>query len=267
MLLLSPEIASEKLKASINLLADKLANRKRFRKELEADPKRKWLKIRVQTIKNGEINQILIPEEMKEALVQRFLKDHPYLIPRHQRDFPRLIGLCKAWALLNYQSRERHEEDNHSIYLSQEDIDLGYQLYHEVSRANELGLSPEIYHFYEILFTKGNGPLSRKDIQQKYYKAFHKTIGKKRLKNFLDQLLSVGLIDEEASPEDKRVKLYNTCIQVKGYIVSPSETTYTPIKHASQGICELCGSFELLTHLIEHVDKKSLSCSQCARGK
>jgi hypothetical protein len=148
LLLLSPEITQEKLRSSIKLLAKKLADKHKFQEELEANPKRKWLKHRVEAIKTANIEHIIIKEEHMAIIEERFYNDHNYLIPRHQRDFPRLISIIKALALLNFHYRETIG-DRHTLLINEEDVEEGYNLYRKIGLSNELGLPPEVFGMWE----------------------------------------------------------------------------------------------------------------------
>ena len=210
-----------------------------------ARPKRNFLKSRVLQIKNACIDEIIISRDDVENIFQRFLDNHPHLIPRHMRDMPRLISMIKSHALLNVGNRERIEGTN-LLVATQIDIDEGFRLYSTVSKPNELGMPPEVYRFYEQVFIpladepklytpRGvskqstfrnsqdettfdtTGLLTRKELSTGYYRVFRRTIGKKRLQNIINMLLEVGLIQEDTHPHDKRVTVYS---HVPGYIVS-----------------------------------------------
>jgi len=220
LLLLSPETTSSKLRDSILLLADKLRDREHFKRELQADPYRKFLKDRVTSIRAEGIEEIIISSEDMEYLLERFHKDHPHLIPRNQRDFPRLVGIIKALTLLNCFYRPRI--DGVTIQANREDVDEGYRLYSEVSEANERGLSPEIYEIYmrllkpNITFDIG---WTKKEIAAQYYLTYYKTIGGKRLDEILDVLQASGFLREEYDLEDKRLKRF--------FLTMPSEESYS----------------------------------------
>ena len=205
--LLSPETNEAKIKESLYLLAEKLGDRDTFKEEISNDTRRIWLRNRVQAIKQADVRNVNI--ENPEALCARFLEDHNHVIPRHQRDFPRLIALIKAFALLNYAHRERLSNGN--IKASQEDVDAGFKLYHKVASPNELGISPSVWEIYQEvikpLFAKG-GDVNKKTIIEAYRERFHRAFSYELLrKEVIPTLEAVGLVYEEADPDDKRVML------------------------------------------------------------
>jgi hypothetical protein len=143
--LLSPEASQEKLQESLKILAKKEANRRAFKEMISKDPMRLWLMQRVQLIRQTGIKNVVIPNEDK--VLKRFLSKRNYLKPRDQRDFPRLMRLIKARALLNCFHRKKLNQD--SIESNDEDEDEAFELYEKVAVSNELGLAPETYEVYE----------------------------------------------------------------------------------------------------------------------
>jgi hypothetical protein len=255
-LLLSPEVTPEKIDASIDLIALKLANRKLFNQEIESDLDRLFLQNRVLDIKKAGISDVIIPEDLRMILVKRFKDDHRHLIPRHQRDFPRLISLVKAMALLNLH---QHERIGHNLVALEEDVEAAYGTYKGISMSNELGIPPEVYDFYEKVFCVEVGTLvevevdswceeenslglvtrrkeicveeqvrgfaSKKDLAKRYYLVFHSAIGQKRLVRTVKLLVECGLVLESRDPDDGRVLVYS---HPAGYISQENpEENYT----------------------------------------
>jgi len=204
--LLSPEMTQTKLRGSIKLLGDRLANRLSFRKALDADEGRRRLKRLVAAVKAAGIQQILIRDEDRDRIVKRFLDEHRNLAPRLQRDFPRLVALCKAHALLNFMDRQRTADGG--LWANRSDVDLGYELYSKISESNELGIPPQVYRLYneriKPVFDKG-GSLSRRELAREYFNLYKTRIGKKALKRTVDLLLETGLAVEQPDPDDKRM--------------------------------------------------------------
>ncbi len=214
MFLLSPGASQNKLAESIKLLAKRLGNRDAFKEELEANPKRKWLRDRVDNIKNADIQNIILPNA--KEICERFLVYRENLIPRHQRDFPRLIALIKAHALLNLYQREIVNKGK-TIIANETDVQAGFQLYEEVVAPQELGVSPEVLEIYEKAF-KPNFPynealmkyegLTRRDLLSCYHAEFHRTLSSKRLSNeIIPALEAAGLIIEDRNPENRSQKM------------------------------------------------------------
>ena len=150
-------------------------------KRIDGDPERAWLIKRIYAMRQWGIREIVIPDNGK-CVYDRFMKEHTYLITRHQRDFPRIFGFIKAHTLLNCFNREKTEGKPDTIMAIQTDIDAGFQLYKEIEQSNELGLSPYVYRVYKDIIEPQLDAaigLTRKQIRQKYYTVFHKTLTSK----------------------------------------------------------------------------------------
>lgn len=217
--LLSPEATQDKLKKSIELLSLRLGNRQLFKQLLEEDQSRTWLKSRIRAIKTASISNIIIedPEEVRE----KFLETHKFLKPRHQRDFPRLIALIKAHALLNLFTREQVINGTAKcIIANQTDIYEGFRLYEKIVESNELGLSPEHYEIWKKII-EPNLPLiglTRPEVQKHYFDTYHRHLSYAKLRDeILPALEAAGLIYQEYDPNDKRSKRIYKVIQENIY--------------------------------------------------
>lgn len=117
--------------------------------------------------------------------------------------------MIKANALLNCFHRERLIQ--YRIKANQEDVEAGFQLYEQVSQANEYGLSPYVSNIYEKvirpLIDNDDSGIDNKQVTQAYFKIFHKTISHKTLREIYDQLENAGLVLREHDPQDKRKTL------------------------------------------------------------
>lgn len=210
MLLLSPSADQEKLKESLELSALRKANREEYEKSISKDPKRVWLMRRILGVRQSGIREVIIPDDGK-CVYDRFINEHTYLQPRHQRDFPRIFSFIKAHTLLNCFNRDKPEGKQDTIIATQIDIDAGFALYKEIELSNELGLSPYIFKiFVDVIvpllsydgIQKG---VTRGDIIRKHYEVRHKMLSPETLKReIIPQLEIVGLIVQEPDPDDKR---------------------------------------------------------------
>jgi len=206
LLLLSPETTTEKIRDAILLRIEKESNRQAFHNFMESDPKRVWLRHRVNAIAQNQGKYIIIPEDLRNQIAERFFQKHSTLIPRHQRDIGRLLALIKAHAFLNLWDRETIRN---AVIVNEQDVKEGFSLYEEVSTANELGLPPEIYNiFTQIEDEIPEEGSTRKELQAIYYQKFHRTIGKKRLDQIISILQTVGLFTEETDSKDRRLKRF-----------------------------------------------------------
>lgn len=144
--LLSPEMTQTKYRASLELLAVKLANRREFELSLFADRNRRALQDHIRELKEAYIEEILLTKDDRDYIIDRFFEEHETLAPRYQRDLPRLIALCKAHALLNFKEREVTE--HREVWATRDDVEAGYELYTLIGESNELGLPPQIYNLW-----------------------------------------------------------------------------------------------------------------------
>lgn len=205
LLLLSPDMTQAKIRDSILLRIEREGDREKFREFMESDYRRNWLRDRVHAIAQAKVRNIIIPEELRDKIAEKFLKRHNTLIPRHQRDISRVLALIKAVALLSLWERERIGD---SILVNENDVEEGYQLYLGISAANELGLPPETYNIYAKLVPQiSEEGITLREFQKLYYKTFHRVLGKRKIDEIVGLLESAGLIACEPDPNDRRRKL------------------------------------------------------------
>jgi len=234
--ILSPETSQEKLDESLRLLAAKVGNREAFKQWVENHPLRKLLKDRISALKAALIHEVVIPDE--EAIYARFVKQHHRLAPRHQRDFPRILSLIKAHALLNFAHRDKPEGNDRTILATEEDTEAAFQLYGRISESNELGLAPEIYELYtqilKPLLTEQQ-LVTRQQLLNRYYQFYGRFLNEQRLrKEILPPLEAKGLILQESDPSDRRRMLIaptgveNIVVRCVG---DTSESQTPPISH------------------------------------
>ncbi|MEM3506074.1 MAG: hypothetical protein QW589_01420 [Candidatus Bathyarchaeia archaeon] len=193
-ILLSPSDDPEKIKEVLKMQAQCEKNPAEFITKLDSDPKRKWLKERIKHIRDLEIRYIKVP--FADELCNEYLKIHPNLKPRDQRDFPRLISLVRAIALLNAKSRNM--DSNHDIEATWEDALEAMKIYNGIAESNELGLPPETYNFYRIIAPILPLKPTKKEIAKKYYEVKKRQISNKRLDRELSILVNAGLIVENS---------------------------------------------------------------------
>lgn len=202
--ILSPEMSQDKLKASLELLAERLSNRLEFAHNRSKDEKRLLLKARVEAIKTAGVREIIIRPDDQKYIIDKFLEEHPYLAPRLQRDLPRLIAIIKSHALFNYFTRDRRDD---KVWATRLDVEEGYKLYKEVGESNELGIPPQVYNLWneklKPVLETGTG-LSRKELARIYFEYYKTRIGKKQQKRMVDLLCEVGLVVEQPDPKDRR---------------------------------------------------------------
>jgi len=210
--ILSPSGAEdqEKLRQAINLIATRETDYDFFSQTLANDPQRHWLSERILLIKMAKIREINLTPEDSEYLKSEFLKRHPVLIPRHSRDFPRLIALAKGCALLNLWHR-RTEEDG-VIQANRSDIDAALKLYDSISEANELGLAPALLEWFRAVITpfwKEDKYPDKREIARKHLEVYHEPLPRIRFeRDYIPSLEAASLIFSEPHPDDKRRTIY-----------------------------------------------------------
>jgi hypothetical protein len=218
MVLLSPSTDQEKLRESLELISLRKSNPEEYHKRVQQDPRRSWLIDRIKAIRQSGIREVLIPNDGRD-IYERFMREHAYLMPRHQRDFPRVFSFIKAHALLNCFEREKvlngHADKPVAVLANQADVDAGFELYKEIELSNELGLSPYIFKIYKEVIQPLLNPqagLSRKELRTKYYSIFHKSLTAKLEESAIMQLEGAGLIEQSPDPEDRRKMLVHPTV-------------------------------------------------------
>ena len=280
MILLSPEISQEKIRESIYLRTKRDADRRAFKDYVERDPRRKALKARIKEIRQMGIMQVRLPNPDKIA--ERFLSTHPILKPRHTRDITRILSFAKSLALLNAWHRKR---DGDTIEASQEDIDVAFKLYEEISEAQELGISPHVLMIYREVIVplyrqRNSQGISRKDVAREYLNKFGRPISDWLLRReILPSLEEAGLITQEPDPSDRRRMLIYV---VEEPTTPPSSPLYSnqrsPEKYSGQhggvsagdiqlGVCELCGeSRPIRKAFMTALGREVMACEKCIAG-
>ncbi len=105
-----------------------------------------------------------------------------------------------------------------AIVSTQADIDAGFALYKEIEEPNELGLSPFVYRvntdvIKPLLMDAGTDEegnprgVRRMELAKKYHSVNHKLISSAAVGAIVEQLESVGLVEEKPDPKDRRSKL------------------------------------------------------------
>jgi hypothetical protein len=227
MWLLSASGEQEKLVESLQLSGAKIANREAYREWIEEHPQRRWLKERIREIRASRITDIVI-SNWREIL-ERYRSKRPHLSPRTQRDWPRLLYLVKACALLNCFQRVRLNDS--TIMADERDVESAFTLYEQIATPNELGLSPETYRiFQEIIvpLTEDGDGCSRKQISKEYFDRYHRPLSDDRLRRqILPTLESAGLISQEVNPLNRRENIV--------YRTIPSPVSRTVNGHEYRG--------------------------------
>lgn len=132
LLFLSAESDENKLKESLTLSCARESDKQGYDVQVSMDPQREWLRKRVTAIRQRGIRYVVVPNA-QELILNRFLADHKHLIPRLQRDLPRVFDFIKASALFNCFNRKSAGVD--AIEATEKDIEEGYRLYKRIEEA------------------------------------------------------------------------------------------------------------------------------------
>lgn len=216
-LLLSPELDQEKIRMAILERIKKESNTNAYESWVEADPKRRNLKERIENIQRSHINQINIPQELSDKITKDFFENHKLLKARDTRDISRLISLMKSYTLLNLWNRKTKQEA--VIECQEEDYKNALKIWKVVERAQELNMPPYVYE----VFTKVLVPLwkeanenleagilaptgiSRLDVIKKHYQIYGTPLPDWQLRQeIIPAWRSCGLVSEDQDPENKR---------------------------------------------------------------
>lgn len=211
-LMLSPETTRTKIKAGIREKIRRDSDKRKYFAELNKDPKRQQLTERILRIKEAQIEEIVIPENLSKQIEDKFFSQVKILKPRHQRDIGRIIAFAKISTLLNLWFRNRQ---GNKIEVSQGDIEEAFRLWGEISESQELNLPPYIYGIFKeviLLAFNGRDGLSRQDILKKYYEVYGRVLPDWMLRQqIIPMLENSGLITQDSDPNDKRkVLIYPT---------------------------------------------------------
>lgn len=216
-ILLSPQTNPEKIFEGINQSSRKESDKKKYYKELNANPQRKALMERIAAIKALGIEEIIIDNE--KMVQDRFLANIKNPQPRNQRDIKRVYSIIKSVALLNPWSRKI---EGTTLYAAEEDIDTGFEIWNKISLFQELEISPYLYEFYQqiilplwnrdqvdefgdILPEEKKLGISRQAMLKQHAHIYGTNLGMYRLRaDYLPGIMTAGLIYEEPDPNDRR---------------------------------------------------------------
>ena len=202
--LLSPSDDFSKITESLGLISRQNSDPE-YQKWKDNNPERVKLKTRVDHVLAQGVKKILIPEGLIQGLETWFKeKITTFTRPKAQRDYPRLIALAKAWALLNVSTRKY--EDG-ILWCDTTDIEIAKQIYEPIIKCNELGLTPEEYGIWQMIEPKIGVGLTVEDVHGIFYIAKKRAISDYRLRGIIKNFLRVGLIKSE---RDGKRTLYST---------------------------------------------------------
>jgi hypothetical protein len=233
----------DKIQDTIKLHGERDKDPAKFDSAIDKDLLRRWLKKRIEAIRDLHIRYVKVP--FADELANQWIQEHPNLKPRDQRDFPRLLATVKGIALLN--AHHRGIDENHDITATQDDAEEAKRLYAEIATSNELGLSA---HTYELLakviypLTRQGDTPTRRDIQGSYFKLKKRSLSQRWLSLELENLTSVGLLVEDQTSKPYKYSVTDAAqviIEMQTYVPgvmgnSPYPYTPTHVTHSSRDI-------------------------------
>lgn len=204
MILLSPETSDDKINESLRHYSESNRDRKAYYDKLDGNPQRKKLKILVRAIRDQDIEDFLIPDDLSKQILDEFKALTEHRKPRQQRDFKYLNYLIRGWCLFNFYNRDKPREK--CLEVTQEDVDFGFWLFNQLSPANDLNLDPRTLEIFRAIIEPSHPDgILFNDILKDYFKKYHRPIGNKRLtKEVLPNLEEQGLLIKEHDANDKR---------------------------------------------------------------
>jgi len=205
-LVLSPEIDQEKIREAVIQRIKKESDNKAYDEWLESDTRRKELKERILAIREANIKDVKIEDDLGKEIENIFLKQS-FLKPRYSRDASRLVSFIKLFALLNLWQRKKHDEG--IITADKEDFLDASWLWEKISESQELNLPPYILELYKKvicpLFEIGIIAISRQDILKKHFEVYGRPLYDGQLrKEILPMLETAGFIIQEQDPDNRR---------------------------------------------------------------
>jgi hypothetical protein len=201
--LLSPDMSDNKINESIAHTFKSQALGNSYLDKLYSDEGYGSLMQRVYDIKFENINEIII--EDYQLIEERYRSTTKDLQVRNNRDVKRLFSLIKSSALLNFCNRRR-TKCGKNIFANEIDIENGFKLWNEVSKTENIGISPYLLGIYEKVIKpilKDTG-ITRKEVRSRYFDVYKNTLNESRLRqNILPALENAGLLYEEKIADDK----------------------------------------------------------------
>ncbi len=204
---LSPSDDQEKLKAAITWQTTTAENPEGVKQLIRNDKDLQTLRNRIEAIKSANVQEIIIPNAQK--IQDEFLRQRPVLSPRSERDYPRLLQVIKALALLNFANRNPDKDGN--ITATESDIIQGLKLYAKIAESNELGLDPETYNVWtKVVYplVEHGGTTDLTGLGWKYDEVKGRPISATSLRRLVEQMKVSALLEEIDDPLDRRRKLF-----------------------------------------------------------
>ncbi len=216
-ILASAEVSQEKISQSIYEKILKESDVNTYNAMVNADPKRRLLKTRIQAVKESNIRDIIILQAERELALKMFKERiKGGLKPRHQRDIGKIASFIKLFCLLNQWHRE---SKGLSLLAHQNDVEQAFTLWDGIYEAQEMDLPPYILDLYrdvvEKAFLKKNQNnhnavlgLTRQEILTTHYEVYGRVMADFYLRQqILPVLEASGLVYQEPDDLNRRKML------------------------------------------------------------
>jgi hypothetical protein len=210
-IILSTEDSPDKIEQSLELINEKYADIEEFRQKIKNDPKRISLQFRIELIRMMGIKDVVSKETYKTTLDQYKELYHKNYNSRQMREFVRILLFKKASAILNVFNREWIKKDDKftkRIYNNKTDEENAFSLFKPTKDSSNFGLTPIVYGLYEYVGKNVKEPWYFDDFRTAWYNLHHTVETTYKLHEMLKELTTVGLIEEEIDPNDKRKSVY-----------------------------------------------------------
>jgi hypothetical protein len=212
--LLSPEWTPAKEKA-VKDLSDKFDSDPNFKKTLEEDFDRLFLRSRILLVQTEGISKVYIPIELVDKIRKWFDTKELRHQPKTSRDYPRAKQIAKYWALLNFKNRRQETiNDKKIIWCDETDIDTAIKIYSNIFRCAELGMSPEVYDMWEkvVIPNLNDNGLTIAKTHEYYAVQYGYGISDDRLRGIMKGYAKLGLCMET---KDGKLLIYLPIQQIK----------------------------------------------------
>jgi hypothetical protein len=196
---LNPGWSKEKEAACLDLISRREASPE-FNKLLEDNPKRSWLRNRIEMIASAKVNEVFVGEELSLKVLDWFNEKRKVSTPKSSREFTRFRSLMKAWALFNLWTRKQDEDKN--LYCEEKDFDVAKLVYESIVEASAFNLCLEEYTFYKALeaeypYRELSEGFRVSNAHTLFYDKNGRACSDKRLRNMLESFCREGLLRKE----------------------------------------------------------------------
>jgi len=211
-LLTTPEITEEKIS---QVLIYKGIKYSRPWEEMEEDEHERILTNSLKLLK--EEIEVCVP--YAGVLAEQYERSEP----RVMRDFDKLMELIRMSAFLHQRQRPsftlkpngstlQENVQKQFVMATEYDYHIGLHLFDHIRETTTTGLSQPILDFYEKVIGDLD-EITYTSMMQKFKSVYGKLIGRDQIRRrYVDPLETVGWLNRGTDPVDKRIAVFETCI-------------------------------------------------------